>query len=480
MARTRCCSRRTAKSLVLRVRQRHQAIQPAGRLHVAQALGRRPALSVHRAVQRRRAARRLHLQGRSRRQELGAVERRLSQSLRRRLQSPRRSVHLRLRHGMGHEHALVSADACHDGGQRQRFRLPQRLQCRRRRAIPTPCPRSVDIGPGSPTGVSFGYGAKFPAKYQEALLHLRLELRPLVRRPPHARRQRLQGAGRGVRHRLAAGADRYRRQSEGRRHSISPSAAATRSRRCIASPTSARNPPRRPRATTPAPSARPCGTSWKPFTARPIRKAVETAWPYLATRTATSASPPASPSSTRILQRVAGSRALKETNPVAAINALCSPWRGAGRRRHEAAHARPRSTARLGEAERRQRAICCVFTRLLFSRWASPMTRRGIVSCKRFEPFSRQKLRGQCRPVPAPGLPRSARRRRQSAETASPRRRRRRSKWSTSSRCASSRPAGRWPNARNTSRGSRRRRTIRAARRSSNPSQRSKLPRREP
>ncbi len=27
----------------------------------------------------------------------------------------------------------------------------------------------VDIGPGSPTGISFGYGAKFPAKYQEAL-----------------------------------------------------------------------------------------------------------------------------------------------------------------------------------------------------------------------------------------------------------------------------------------------------------------------
>ena len=27
----------------------------------------------------------------------------------------------------------------------------------------------VDVGPGSPTGVTFGYGAKFPAKYQEAL-----------------------------------------------------------------------------------------------------------------------------------------------------------------------------------------------------------------------------------------------------------------------------------------------------------------------
>ncbi|MCA1684707.1 MAG: DUF1080 domain-containing protein, partial [Planctomycetia bacterium] len=30
-------------------------------------------------------------------------------------------------------------------------------------------PPVIDIGPGSPTGVTFGYGAKFPAKYQDAL-----------------------------------------------------------------------------------------------------------------------------------------------------------------------------------------------------------------------------------------------------------------------------------------------------------------------
>src|SRR5206468_3545904 len=28
---------------------------------------------------------------------------------------------------------------------------------------------AVDIGPGSPTGMAFGYGAKFPARYQDAL-----------------------------------------------------------------------------------------------------------------------------------------------------------------------------------------------------------------------------------------------------------------------------------------------------------------------
>lgn len=33
-------------------------------------------------------------------------------------------------------------------------------------------PGVLDIGPGSPTGMTFGYGAKFPAKYQEALYAL--------------------------------------------------------------------------------------------------------------------------------------------------------------------------------------------------------------------------------------------------------------------------------------------------------------------
>ena len=34
---------------------------------------------------------------------------------------------------------------------------------------PDSVPPTVNIGPGSPTGVTFGYGAKFPEKYQEAL-----------------------------------------------------------------------------------------------------------------------------------------------------------------------------------------------------------------------------------------------------------------------------------------------------------------------
>jgi putative heme-binding domain-containing protein len=37
---------------------------------------------------------------------------------------------------------------------------------------PDNLPPVIDIGPGSPTGVTFGYGAKFPAKYQQALFSL--------------------------------------------------------------------------------------------------------------------------------------------------------------------------------------------------------------------------------------------------------------------------------------------------------------------
>src|SRR5437660_9486880 len=34
---------------------------------------------------------------------------------------------------------------------------------------PDSLPPVVEIGPGSPTGMTFGYGARFPAKYQETL-----------------------------------------------------------------------------------------------------------------------------------------------------------------------------------------------------------------------------------------------------------------------------------------------------------------------
>ena len=62
---------------------------------------------------------------------------------------------------------MVSADARLPGRQRSEFgwrngagKWPA--------YYPDSLPAVVDIGPGSPTGVCFGYGAKFPAKYQDA------------------------------------------------------------------------------------------------------------------------------------------------------------------------------------------------------------------------------------------------------------------------------------------------------------------------
>ena len=37
---------------------------------------------------------------------------------------------------------------------------------------PDNLPAVINIGPGSPTGVTFGYGAEFPSKYQKAMFIL--------------------------------------------------------------------------------------------------------------------------------------------------------------------------------------------------------------------------------------------------------------------------------------------------------------------
>ncbi len=54
-------------------------------------------------------------------------------------------------------------------------------------------PASQDIGPGSPTGVTFGTGAKFPAKYQRAIYAAGLDLRDDVRGAADAGWRELQG-----------------------------------------------------------------------------------------------------------------------------------------------------------------------------------------------------------------------------------------------------------------------------------------------
>ncbi len=48
-------------------------------------------------------------------------------------------------------------------------------------------PPVVNIGPGSPTGVTFGYG-QVPVEVPGRVVHLRLELRQALRHPPEAGR----------------------------------------------------------------------------------------------------------------------------------------------------------------------------------------------------------------------------------------------------------------------------------------------------
>ena len=71
-------------------------------------------------------------------------------------------------------------------------------------------PPMVDIGPGSPVGVEFGYGAKFPAKYQKALYICDWTFGTHLRAPHRAERSDLQGDEGGVPQPHAAAADRLR------------------------------------------------------------------------------------------------------------------------------------------------------------------------------------------------------------------------------------------------------------------------------
>ena len=69
---------------------------------------------------------------------------------------------------MGCRIAVVSADARLPSGERLRFRLAKRIG-----KIPRLLSRQSAGGgrywAGAPTGIAFGYGTKFPAKYQHAL-----------------------------------------------------------------------------------------------------------------------------------------------------------------------------------------------------------------------------------------------------------------------------------------------------------------------
>ena len=105
------------------------------------------------------------------RQTVGTAHGRLPQCLRHRPECRWRGVRLRRRHGMGHGRALVSADAgfaCH-----QRSEFGWRSGTGKWPAYYVDSlPEVLNMGPGSPVGVEFGYGAKFPAKYQKAMFCL--------------------------------------------------------------------------------------------------------------------------------------------------------------------------------------------------------------------------------------------------------------------------------------------------------------------
>ena len=134
----------------------------------SRALGRRSIVSILAILHERSgSSSRTHCPDRSRRQDLGSHVHRIPQPVRCRGQPRGRTLHLRRGHGMGHEHTVVPP---YPSQPRDRwFRVRWRTGSGK---FMDYCSDTfgavVDVGPGSPTGVSFGYGAKFPAKYQNA------------------------------------------------------------------------------------------------------------------------------------------------------------------------------------------------------------------------------------------------------------------------------------------------------------------------
>ena len=146
---------------------------------------------------------------------------------------------------------------------------------------PDSLPAIYNVGPGSPTGMCFGYGAKFPAKYQDALFMCDWSYGKL-----YALHLKPEGSAyTGELEEFASGtplaADRRGHQPEGRGDVLHHRRPARRSRASTASPTSATNrPPRRRAAPDAGAEARALRHKLEAFhKADPT--AVEAAWPYL-------------------------------------------------------------------------------------------------------------------------------------------------------------------------------------------------------
>ena len=213
---------RARRQVALRGRRQRDQADRARRLAGPRGSGARtsllPRMPDGRGFMRNeKAPGRLHLPRRSRRQELGARVDGLSQPLRHGVQPRRRPVHVRLRHGVGHEHCRGIARR----GFARRSAAPTsaiataRASCRP--YYPDSLPADGQRRPGlahraSPSAT----GPKFPAKYQEALYLCDWSYGKLyaVHLKPDGRL--VLGRRRGVHHRHAAAADRHRGQPAGR------------------------------------------------------------------------------------------------------------------------------------------------------------------------------------------------------------------------------------------------------------------------
>jgi putative heme-binding domain-containing protein len=194
---------------------------------------------------------------------------------------------------------------------------------------PDTLPALHDVGPGSPTGMTFGYGAKFPAKYQEALFlcdwsygrlfaaHLtpvgstyQMQLEEFATSSPLALTDIVVNPKDGALYFIVGGRNS---QSALYRITYTGKEATTPSKGADAGA-----------------EARALRRRLEAFHGKTDPKAVETAWPYLShedryirfgARVAIEHQPYAD------WQK----RALEETNPVAAINALLALARSAGK-----------------------------------------------------------------------------------------------------------------------------------------------------
>ena len=264
----------------------------------------------------------------------------------------------------------------------------------------------------------FGYGAKFPAKYQDALFICDWSYGKLYAVHLTPEGSALQGRARGVRHRHAAAADRRRRQPERRgdvlRHRR-PQDQSGLYRVTYAGEEStepSRGDDGRRRGPRPAPHRSKPSTATR--TRRPSRPPGRTS----ATPTASSASPPASRSSTRT--RTWQDRALAETNPQASLDRALPGPRPAPATRPTPAEA-PRSRSAGCDWDElwtsRRSSSLCASTRSRSSAWASPTPRRP-----------RRHHRQARRALPRPGT-RAERRAAASCSSPSRPRRRRRRRW---------------------------------------------------